>query len=144
MINTHYTRLAAEYHTVELNHRSQQLNVSGLARLHGKPGIVVIDVSVWFWVEERKGRGAHLHEALNAGSAIVGIAKTKFKGASYWAAQVLRGSSESPVFVTAAGLAIEEAVAGVKRMHGEHRIPTLAGRADRLARDALRDAGDIR
>jgi len=141
---THRDGPAADYQPGEFYRRELPLIVSVLAMLPRKPDTVVIDGYVWLGVEGRKGLGAHLHEALNAGSAIVGIAKTKFEGASYWAARVLRGSSENPVFVTAAGLAIEEAVAGVKRMHGEHRIPTLAGRADRLARDALRDAGDMR
>jgi deoxyribonuclease V len=134
---THRAGPAEAYQPGEFYRRELPLIVSVLAMLPRKPEIVVIDGYVWLGVEDRKGLGAHLHEALGGGCAVVGIAKTKFEGASYWAAQVRRGASESPLFVTAAGMAMEDAVAAVKRMHGEHRIPTLAGRADKLAREAL-------
>ena len=40
-----------------------------------------------------------------------------------------------PLLVSAVGMPIEEAVAGVKRMHGPHRVPTLLKRVDRLSRE---------
>lgn len=134
---THRDGPAADYQPGEFYKREMPLLLSVLGMLPQTPDVIVIDGYVWLGVEDRKGLGAHLHEALGGKTAIIGIAKTKFHGASYWAADVRRGASESPLFVTAAGIGLDEAAAAVKRMHGSHRIPTLVGRADRLAREAL-------
>jgi len=135
---THRDGPAAQYQPGEFYKREMPLLRSVLAMLPQTPDVIVIDGYVWLGVEDRKGLGAHLHEALGGKIAVIGIAKTKFQGASYWAADVRRGASESPLYVTSAGIALEDAVAAVKRMHGAHRIPELVGRVDRLARDALK------
>jgi len=83
----------------------------------------------------RPGLGRRLHDRLadeGASPAIVGVAKTAFVGAD--AAEVHRGGSERPLFVTALGLDREAAAAAVASMHGEHRLPTLLGWVDHLAR----------
>lgn len=134
---THRDGPAADYKSGEFYRREMPLLLSVLNMLPRKPEIIVIDGYVWLGVEERKGLGAHLFEALGRASPVVGIAKTKFDGASYWAAEVRRGLSESPLFVTSAGMAMVEATAAVKGMHGAHRIPDLVGRVDQLARKAL-------
>jgi deoxyribonuclease V len=79
------------------------------------------------------GLGAHLHAALGGKLPVIGVAKTAFRGATF-AARVLRGESRAPLFVTAQGMAREEAARLVGAMHGAHRLPTLIGRVDRLAR----------
>lgn len=136
---THRAGLAADYQPGEFFKREMPLLLSVLGMLPRKPEIIVIDGYVWLGVEDRKGLGAHLFDALGGVSSVVGIAKTKFHGASYWAAEVRRGSSDSPLYVTAAGVEAGEAAIAVRRMHGEHRIPTLVAMADRLAREALAD-----
>jgi len=135
---THRDGPAADYRPGEFYRRELPLLVSVLGMLPRRPDAIVIDGYVWLGVEGRKGLGAHLHEALGGNMAIIGIAKTKFLGASYWAADVRRGASETPLYVTAIGMPMDEAAAAVKRMHGDNRIPTLVGRADRLAREALK------
>lgn len=140
---THVTGPAAAYEPGEFYKRELPMLMSVLGMLPSKPDVIVIDGYVWLGVEDRKGLGAHLHEALGGASAVVGIAKTKFQGANYWAAQVKRGTGDSPLFVTAAGLSLEDAAAAVRRMHGEHRIPVLVAQVDRAARTALRDAGEV-
>jgi deoxyribonuclease V len=74
-----------------------------------------------------------LHEALGGRVPIVGVAKTAFRGDT-GAAEVLRGESAKALLVSAAGMSLDEAVDGVRRMAGEHRIPTLLKRVDHLAR----------
>lgn len=135
---SHRAGQAAEYQPGEFYKRELPLLLSVLAMLPRKPPFIVIDGYVWLGVEDRKGLGAHLFDALGGTSAVVGIAKTQFHGASYWAAEVRRGGSDSPLYVTAAGMELDVAVAAVKLMHGAHRIPELAARADRLARSALK------
>jgi deoxyribonuclease V len=95
--------------------------------------LVVIDGYVWLDGAGRPGLGAHLYEALGKKTVVVGVSKTMFHDDGY-SARVLRPGSSKPLFVTAAGMGQEEAAACVRRMHGEHRVPTLLKRVDRLAR----------
>jgi deoxyribonuclease V len=73
-----------------------------------------------------------LHEALGGAVPVVGVAKTRFASAA--AVDVVRGDSQKPLFVTAAGVDVEWAAEQVKRMHGPYRIPTLLKRVDQLCR----------
>lgn len=103
-----------------------------LAVLEGlSPEVVVVDGYAWLDADGRKGLGAWLHDAI--GAPVVGVAKTAFRGSPH-ARAVLRGTSTSPLYVTAVGLDLDLAEAGVRAMHGPHRLPTLVTLADRVAR----------
>ncbi|MFL5423593.1 MAG: endonuclease V [Myxococcales bacterium] len=92
---------------------------------------VLVDAHVWL-AEGKPGLGAHLYEALGGRIAVVGVAKSAFRGGE--ALPILRGTSRHPLFVTAVGMDAREAAQHVRAMHGAHRIPTLLKRADRLSR----------
>lgn len=105
---------------------------AALAQLSvGGDAVLVIDGYVFLDADGRKGLGAHLHDA--TGRAVVGVAKSPFKGSDF-ARAVVRGSAKRPLFVTAAGVDLGDAAAAVAAMHGKHRLPTLVLRADQLAR----------
>jgi deoxyribonuclease V len=110
-----------------------------LGTLQQMPAIVVVDGYVWLDAHGRKGLGAHLFDALGAQCAVVGVAKHAFHGASN-AATVLRGGSKRPLYVTAQGIALDVAEAGVRQMVGNYRVPTLLKRVDQLCRESLRNA----
>ncbi len=103
-----------------------------LKTLPAPPALIVVDGFVWLDAG-RPGLGAHLSQALGDRCPIVGVAKRPFAGAANVTA-VLRGASSVPLFVSAIGLALEDAAQNVARMHGAHRIPTLLKRVDQLAR----------
>ena len=96
--------------------------------------IILIDGYVWLG-DHQPGLGAHLYEALDQKCAVVGVAKRPFRNASN-AIPVLRGGSQQPLFVTAVGIDVKDAVDGVRSMHGKFRIPTLLKSVDRLCRAA--------
>jgi deoxyribonuclease V len=98
----------------------------------GIPPIIVIDGHVWLG-PDRKGLGAHLHDALGGASAVVGVAKSHFRGAP--TIPVRRGRSTRPLEITAIGLPADQAAAAIASMHGRHRIPDMLRRTDRLARE---------
>jgi deoxyribonuclease V len=98
--------------------------------------IVVIDGYVWLGPDHAPGLGARLFEALGETIPVVGVAKTRYQNDT-WSERVHRGNSSRPLFVTAAGIGNAEAAELIGSMHGNHRIPTLLQRADRLARAAL-------
>jgi len=97
---------------------------------------VIVDGHVWLSGDEppKLGLGAHLYEALGGQVPVIGVAKTPYPGAP--AAEVRRGQSANPLYVTAVGLSLEEAARHVAQMHGPHRLPTLLKEVDRLCRRA--------
>jgi deoxyribonuclease V len=96
------------------------------------PTCIVIDGNVWL-DDDKPGLGAHLYEALKQKVPVIGIAKTTYRGSTN-AEAVLRGTSQRPLYVTAAGVDPVVAADLVKHLHGEHRLPTLVTRADQLCR----------
>jgi deoxyribonuclease V len=93
--------------------------VDGYVGLDGKPGL-----------------GRHLFDHLSQQVPVIGVAKTRCRGAP--AIEVCRGSSQSPLYVSAVGTDVDGAAARVRRMHGPYRIPTLLKRVDRIARAGIR------
>jgi deoxyribonuclease V len=101
-----------------------------LALIAPVPTTILVDGYVWLGAD--KGLGAHLHDALAGAVPVIGVAKTQFAGAT--AIEVIRGASARPLYVTAVGIEAIAAADHVRGMHGEHRIPTLLRRVDKLAR----------
>ena len=109
-----------------------------LAVLKSLPGlaqVIIIDGYVWLGVRQ-PGLGAHLYEALRRRVAVIGVAKTRFVRAEP-VESVLRGRSRRPLYVTAVGMDLAEAVSHIQAMHGPYRIPTLLKRVDQLGRGQL-------
>ena len=107
-----------------------------IADLPDPPGLILIDGYVTLGAQMRDGLGAHLHHALDGTIPVIGVAKSRFAGTPPWA-QVQRGTSAAPLFVTSRGIDPARARALVGSMHGAHRLPTLLTAIDRLCRDAL-------
>lgn len=104
--------------------------------------VLVVDGYVWLGDETRPGLGAHLHQALGGSTPVVGVAKTRYEGATA-VEEVLRGRSRQPLYVGAVGMDRVEAADRVRSMHGPDRIPTLLKRVDRLARDSEPGFGGV-
>lgn len=98
------------------------------------PQCIVIDGYVWLGAAQRPGLGAHLWESLQRRVAVIGVAKTRFEGTPA-EAELRRGGSERPLYLSAAGMPLAQAHAAIASMHGEHRLPELLKRVDRLARE---------
>jgi deoxyribonuclease V len=97
---------------------------------------VVVDGYVWLDGQGRPGLGAHLFEALSQKVPVIGVAKTAFAGASL-AVPVVRGQSQKPLYVSAAGMEAGRAAECIEKMHGEFRLPALLKRVDGLCRGLL-------
>ncbi|MBI1375305.1 MAG: endonuclease V [Phycisphaera sp.] len=107
-----------------------------MRELSGRVDVAVIDGYVWLDDAGRHGLGAHLYDALRQSTPVVGVAKTAFRGVETMsiARPVLRAGSAQPLYVTAAGVDVDDAARHIESMHGEHRIPTILKQVDRLAR----------
>ena len=93
--------------------------------------LIVVDGYVDLNPGGRPGLGARVHAEF--GVPVIGVAKTAFRGASH-AAAVLRGGSARPLYVTAAGMSVDEAAGVVGEMAGRFRLPDALKLVDRLAR----------
>ena len=107
--------------------------LAALEKLAHTPSTIVIDGYVWLGDETHAGLGAHLYAALGRSVPVIGVAKTRFAGATA-AREVYRGASQTPLFVTAAGLPSDLAAQHIAAMHGAFRLPTLLKRVDQLCR----------
>ncbi|AWF82563.1 endonuclease V [Microbulbifer sp. A4B17] len=95
--------------------------------------LIVIDGYVFLGEEQRLGLGAHLYSALQQEVSIIGVAKKPFKDTPA-EAELLRGKSVKPLYISSLGLPLTEAKLLIQTMHGDHRIPTLLKRVDRECR----------
>lgn len=104
-----------------------------LERIDSSLECIVIDGYVYLGEHHRLGLGAVLWERLERRVPVVGVAKTAFRGTPE-ETKVYRAGSSRALFVTSAGIALEEAKQNVMRMRGKHRIPDVLRLADRLSR----------
>ena len=106
-----------------------------LDRLAAPPSCILVDGHATLGAAAKPGLGAVLFDALGGGIPVVGIAKTAYRGTPA-EAEVLRGRSIRPLYVTSVGMDASVARDGVRQMHGASRIPTLLRLADQFCRAA--------
>ena len=95
--------------------------------------VIVVDSYVVLDEHGTPGLGARLYEHFEQRYAVIGVAKTAYRGSSF-AVPVSRGTSRRLLYVTALGISQELAAERVSQMHGNYRVPTLIRLADQLAR----------
>jgi len=101
---------------------------------------IIVDGYVCLDCHGKPGLGAMLHIALGGKTPVIGVAKTQYLG-DCWSIEVTRGTSQRPLYVTAAGMPPEDAASAISTMHGKHRIPTLLRQGDQAARHGLAQFG---
>ena len=119
----------AEYEPGQLYRRELPGVLGLLKRLDRLPEYIIIDGHVYLDGAKKPGLGKHLYDALQGKSAIIGVAKNRFKDTPSEAA-VFRCGSKRPLYVTAVGIEESDAKGFIMRMHGEHRLPTILKRVD--------------
>ena len=104
-----------------------------LPLLPTQPEVIIVDGYVQLGTERRAGLGQHLYVALAGAIPIIGVAKKAFQGTPT-SAELYRGGSARPLYITAIGLDADIAKERIATMHGDHRLPTLLKRVDQLCR----------
>lgn len=104
-----------------------------LKKLNEMPEAIIIDGYVFLGSEKKDGLGGRLYKALNGRVPVIGVAKSAFKDTPD-DIKIYRGKSMRPLFITSAGMGLEEAKTYILHMHGQNRIPILLKRADELSR----------
>ncbi|MDR6943918.1 endonuclease V [Mucilaginibacter pocheonensis] len=95
---------------------------------------IVIDGFVYLDDNNRLGLGGHLYHSLEKKIPVIGVAKTNFAAIQENKKSILRGESRKPIFVTSAGVNLEDASKYIKSMHGKFRIPKLLKELDTLTK----------
>lgn len=95
---------------------------------------IVVDGFVWLSDIYKKGLGAYLYQKLDKKIPVIGVAKKSFYSLGENYREICRGESKSPLFITSAGIDLDLAAQNIRKMAGEHRLPTLLKRADSLCR----------
>lgn len=95
--------------------------------------LIIIDGYVYLG-EYKPGLGDKLWQSINRSTPVIGVAKTSFSDADDNVIEVYRGESGKPLYVSAAGIGLEEAALIIKRMPGEFRIPTILKHLDVLTK----------
>ena len=104
-----------------------------LDKLNQPPTCIVVDGYVWLDGNHRPGLGAQLYEALNCEVPVIGVAKNPFKETDH-ATELRPGKSDRPLYITAVGLPVAQAVVNIGAMHGPYLLPTILKRVDQLSR----------
>ncbi len=98
------------------------------------PEQIVVDGYVYLGGEQQPGLGQHLYDALGAKVKVIGVAKESFKNTPAYC-EVYRGKSNKPLYVTAAGIDLEQAKECIASMYGRFRVPALLKKADQVCRN---------
>lgn len=95
---------------------------------------IVVDGHVYTNNDKTYGLGGHLWETLNGKVPVIGVAKTSFHQTEEVSIPILRGSSLSPLYVSAIGFDLNDAIQKVRNMKGEFRFPTLLKALDQMTK----------
>jgi deoxyribonuclease V len=123
----------ADYEPGHFYKRELPCILSLLEQLPSLPSHIIIDGFVCLGADRRPGLGYYLHEALKGQVIVIGVAKTRFHETPI-EAELLRGTSQRPLYVTAIGIELDEAIAHIAAMTGPNRVPLLLKRVDQLSR----------
>lgn len=107
-----------------------------LQQLKNLPTHIIVDGYVYLDSTQKPGLGKYLYDALQAKSVVIGVAKNRFKDIAE-ESELLRGASQKPLYVTAAGISILEAKDLIARMHGQYRLPEMLKLVDHLSRQII-------
>ena len=120
------TPITADYRPGEFYKRELPGLISLIQQIDvGNVKTIIIDGFVVLDDLGKAGLGLHLFEHLGGNFPVIGLAKTDFRSLKTSKAVVLRGQSKTPLFVTAAGIELNQAAQYIRQMHGPYRIPSL-------------------
>ncbi len=127
---------AAEYEPGKFFKRELPCILKLIAEHHLQPDCIVVDGYVFLDGVSKPGLGKYLYDALDGRAGVIGVAKRRYKDIDP-RFEVFRGGSRRPLYVTAAGMGVEQARRNILCMHGKNRLPALLKRADQICRSAM-------
>jgi deoxyribonuclease V len=96
---------------------------------------VIIDGYVYVNDDFSYGLGGHLWESLDKKIPVIGVAKKGYYKNKKTVAEICRGISKNPLYISSAGIDVNIAAGLIKNMSGEHRIPNILKQLDSLTKE---------
>jgi len=81
------------------------------------------------------GLGGYALQLLKNKVPVIGVAKSSFYANKETVAQVFRGKSKNPLYVSAIGMELNIATDLIKNMRGAYRIPDILKELDRITKE---------
>lgn len=135
-IYSEITETASDYQSGAFYKRELPCILSLLKKIELKEGdIIIVDGYVTLDNHGKTGLGGYLYHSLGEKYPVIGIAKSRFSTDDSKRRSVLRGESKTPLFITAAGIDVDETKIKIENMHGAFRMPTLLKKLDHLTRE---------
>jgi len=136
IIHSEITNEINEYESGAFYKRELPCLLSLIKQLTIKPGndLIVVDGYVQLSDDGKLGLGGYLYEALDKTIPVVGVAKNDFVGLLTKKREVFRGESRKPLFITSAGVDLDEVSDKIVQMEGDFRIPTMLKLVDQNSR----------
>lgn len=129
------TEIPSNYISGEFYKRELPLIITILKRIEIKSvDTIIIDGFVYLNDSGKLGLGGYLFEYFNQKIPVIGVAKSDYIQNKSNKTLIYRGKSKHPLYISAAGISMEEAVNFIQNMHGKYRIPKLLKDLDRLTK----------
>lgn len=95
---------------------------------------IVVDGYVYLDNDKKPGLGYHVYKKYEEMIPVIGVAKNSFHNNVENVANVYRGESKKPLYITAVGVDLLEAAAWIESMHGPYRFPHMLKLLDTLTK----------
>ena len=96
---------------------------------------IIIDGHMYVDSIGNLGLGGYAWQLLANKIPVIGVAKSSFYANKETVAEVLRGESKNPLYVSAIGIELEMAADLIKNMHGNYRMPDVLKKLDRVTKE---------
>ncbi|WP_262494690.1 endonuclease V [Flavobacterium davisii] len=97
--------------------------------------IIIIDGHIYVDDSLKYGLGGYVWELLEKKIPIIGVAKNAFHSNTSTVVPLYRGESKKPLYVSAIGMEITEAVTHLQNMQGDFRIPSILKELDTITKN---------
>lgn len=95
---------------------------------------VIIDGHIYVDDSLKYGLGGYVWELLGKKIPVIGVAKNAFHSNKSTVESIYRGDSKKPLYISVIGMDIKEAVAHLKKMHGDYRFPSILKELDTITK----------
>lgn len=95
---------------------------------------IVVDGHVYVDNNCNLGLGGHLYKAMGEQVPVIGVAKRSFHNTEIVSKEVFKGKSRNPLYVSAIGIDLQDAMRTISQLHGEYRIPTVLKALDDITK----------
>ncbi|WP_027383840.1 endonuclease V [Epilithonimonas caeni] len=95
---------------------------------------IIVDGYIYVDNDHNYGLGGKLYEILENKIPIIGVAKTPFYNNKETVAEIKRGESNNPLYISAIGIDLSTAAQKIRDMYGTFRIPNILKTLDQITK----------